>query len=120
MRAIPLPLLILSSLPQLVVDGLVEPDAHAGHLLEHPLPPEALQAVDLQLRVPDVLQALGGHVDLLQDGRKNTFWYRSRLIPVSLEPKPHNSLCSVGEYHRPSESDAMQCNVRSKGKSEAR
>ena len=62
------PLLILS-LPQLVVDGLVEPDAHAGHLLEHPLPPEALQPVDLQLRVPDVLQALGRDVYLLEDGR---------------------------------------------------
>ena len=62
-------LAFLRSLPQLVVDGLVESDAHARHLLEHPLPPEALQAVDFQLRVPDVLKALGGDVDFLKRER---------------------------------------------------
>ena len=51
------------------MDGLVESDAHARHLLEHPLPPEALQAVDFQLRVPDVLKALGGDVDFLKRER---------------------------------------------------
>ena len=52
--------------PQLVVDGLVLPDANPGHLLEHPLSPKDLQAVDLQLRVPDVLQALRRLIHLLQ------------------------------------------------------
>ncbi len=54
-------------LPQLVVDSLVLPDANPGHLLEYPLAPEYLQAVDLQLRVPDVLQALRGLVYLLNN-----------------------------------------------------
>jgi hypothetical protein len=54
-------------LPQLVVDGLVLPDTDPRHLLEYPLAPEYLQAVDLQLRVPNVLQALRGLVHLLQN-----------------------------------------------------
>ncbi len=37
------------------------------HLLEDSLPPEPFQTVDLQLRVPDVLQALRGDVDLLKE-----------------------------------------------------
>ena len=45
----------LSDIPELVVDCLVLPQSHARHLLEHPLTAERLEAVDLQLRVPDVL-----------------------------------------------------------------
>jgi hypothetical protein len=52
--------------PQLVVDGLVLPDANPRHLLEDPLAAEYLKAVDFQLRVPDVLQALWGLVHLLK------------------------------------------------------
>ncbi len=51
--------------PELVVNGLVLPDPDSRHLLEHPLPAEALQPVDLQLRIPHVAQALGGDVHLL-------------------------------------------------------
>ena len=40
---------------KLVVDGLVLHDPDPRHLLEHLLPGERLQAVDLQLRVPEVL-----------------------------------------------------------------
>ena len=54
------------SLPQFVVDGLVLHDSDPRHLLEHPLPAEPLEPVDLQLGIPDVLQALRGYVDLLQ------------------------------------------------------
>ena len=50
---------------QLVGDCLVLVDPHSGHLLEDPLPAEGVQAVDLQLRVPDVLQNLGRLVDFL-------------------------------------------------------
>ena len=51
---------------KLVVDGLVLHDPDPRHLLEHLLPGERLQAVDLQLRVPEVLQRLRRLVDLLK------------------------------------------------------
>ena len=60
-------------LPELVVDCLVLPDPNPGHLLENPLPPEELEAVDLQLGVPDVLEAVWGLVHLLNNN------YQSRL-----------------------------------------
>ena len=52
-------------LPQLVVDGLVLHDSHPGHLLEDSLSAEGLQAVDLQLGVPEILEVLRRLVDLL-------------------------------------------------------
>ena len=57
----------LNSLPQFVCDGLVPVDPHPRHLLEHALPPEGVQPVDLQLRVPDVLQNVGRLVNLLDN-----------------------------------------------------
>ena len=51
---------------ELVGDCLVLVDPHSGHLLEDPLPAEGVQAVDLQLRVPDVLEGFRGLVDLLE------------------------------------------------------
>ena len=51
---------------KLVVDGLVLHDPDPRHLLEHLLPGERLQAVDLQLRVPEVFQCLRRLVDLLK------------------------------------------------------
>ena len=51
--------------PKLVVNRLVLPDSNPGHLLQHSLPTKALEAVDFQFRIPDVLQALGGDVDFL-------------------------------------------------------
>ena len=54
------------SSPQFVVDGLVLHDSNPRHLLEHPLAAESLKAVDLELGIPDVLQALGRYVDLLK------------------------------------------------------
>ena len=51
---------------KLVVDSLVLHDPDPRHLLEHFLPRERLQAVDLQLRVPEVLQRLRRLVDLLK------------------------------------------------------
>ena len=56
----------LNSVPQFVCDGLVPVDPHPRHLLEHALPPEGVQPVDLQLRVPDILQDLRRFIDLLQ------------------------------------------------------
>ena len=50
---------------KLVVDGLVLHDPDPRHLLEHLLPGERLQTVDLQLRVPEVLQRLWRLVDLV-------------------------------------------------------
>ena len=60
----------LFPLPQLVVDGLVLSYPDPRHLFEHALPPEPLEAVDLELRVPDVLEALWRLVDFL-DSFKN-------------------------------------------------
>ena len=59
---------------KLVVDGLVLHDPDPRHLLEHLLPGERLQAVDLQLRVPEVLQRLRRLVDLLK--YQNSFFLR--------------------------------------------
>ena len=58
-----------TSLPQFVGDGLVPVDPHPRHLLEHALPPEGVQPVDLQLGVPDVLQDVGRLVHLLDKTR---------------------------------------------------
>ena len=44
--------------PELVRDRLVLVEPHPGHLLQHPLPPEGVQAVDFQLRIPNVFQYL--------------------------------------------------------------
>ena len=52
-------------LPQLVVDSLVLHHSHPGHLLEDSLSAEGLQAVDLQLWVPEILEVLRRLVDLL-------------------------------------------------------
>ena len=55
------------SLPQLVVDCLVLPHPHSRHLLQHSLPPEGLQAVDLQLWIPQIFQGLRALVNLLEE-----------------------------------------------------
>ena len=38
---------------EFIVDGFVPSDPDSRHLLQDPLPPELLQAVDLQLRIPE-------------------------------------------------------------------
>ena len=44
---------------ELVVDSLVLHDPDPRHLLEHFLPRERLQAIDLQLWIPEILESLG-------------------------------------------------------------
>ena len=44
---------------KLVVDSLVLHDPDPRHLLEHFLPRERLQAIDLQLWIPEILESLG-------------------------------------------------------------
>ena len=51
---------------QLVRDCLVLVYPHPGHLLQHSLPAKCVQPVDLQLRVPDILQSFWGLVYLLR------------------------------------------------------
>ena len=51
---------------QLVGDCLVLVYPHPGHLLQHSLPAKCVQPVDLQLRVPDILQSFWGLVYLLR------------------------------------------------------
>ena len=53
------------AVPQFICDGLVPVDSNPRHLLEDSLSAEGVQAVDLQLRVPDVLQNLGRLVHFL-------------------------------------------------------
>ena len=55
------------AVPQFICDGLVPVDSNPRHLLEDSLSAEGFQAVDLQLRVPEVLEVLRGLVDLLTD-----------------------------------------------------
>ena len=50
---------------QLIVDGLVLPDPHARHLLQHPLPVKSLQPINLQFRIPNVLQSFRRFIYLL-------------------------------------------------------
>ena len=45
--------------PQLVVDRLVLHDPDAGHLLKHLLSRERLQAIDLKLWIPEILEGFG-------------------------------------------------------------
>ena len=52
---------------QLVIDGFVLPNPHPRHLLEHPLSVKRFEAVDLQLRVPNVFERLRRLVDLQKD-----------------------------------------------------
>ena len=54
------------AVPQFICDGLVPVDSNPRHLLEDSLSAEGVQAVDLQLRVPDILQDLRRFIDLLQ------------------------------------------------------
>ena len=68
------PIKSVKYLLKLVVDGLVLHDPDPRHLLEHLLPGERLQAVDLQLGVPEVLQRLRRLVDLLK--YQNNFFRR--------------------------------------------
>ena len=42
--------------PELVSDRLVLVDPHPGHFLQHSLPAKGVEAVDLQLWIPDVFQ----------------------------------------------------------------
>lgn len=44
---------------ELVVDRLVLHDPDAGHLLKHLLSRERLQAIDLELWIPEVLEGFG-------------------------------------------------------------
>ena len=53
------------AVPQFICDGFVPVDSNPRHLLEDSLSAEGVQAVDLQLRVPDVLQNLGRLVHFL-------------------------------------------------------
>ena len=50
---------------ELVGDCLVLVDPDAGHLLEHSLSAERVQAVDLELWIPNILENLRRLVDLL-------------------------------------------------------
>ena len=54
------------AVPQFICDVLVPVDSNPRHLLEDSLSAEGVQAVDLQLRVPDILQDLRRFIDLLQ------------------------------------------------------
>ena len=52
--------------PARCTTSLVPVDSNPRHLLEDSLSAEGVQAVDLQLRVPDILQDLRRFIDLLQ------------------------------------------------------
>ena len=56
---------IVPAVPQFICDSLVPVDSHPGHLLEDSLSPKGVQAVDLKLRVPDILQDLRRLINLL-------------------------------------------------------
>ena len=53
------PLVNINASLELVVDRLVLHDPDAGHLLEHLLSRERLQAIDLKLWIPEILEGFG-------------------------------------------------------------
>ena len=51
---------------QLIVDCLVLHYPHSRHFLQNLLSSESLQAIDLELRIPEVFQGLWRFIDLLE------------------------------------------------------
>ena len=91
--------------PELVVDCLVLSHPHSGHLLQYSLPAEGLQTVNLQLRVPEILQGLRALVDLL--GEIYKIMLRLRLTPLTsfgpVRSSSHSTalslITSLGSFH---------------------